>query len=261
MDYCSSCRRHLNGALACPGCGAYAPDIAPRGTGATVWRTPADNAWQDPEPDPYDPYARETVEEAAEDPYGGPDAAPPAPVGRAARRRQRARWKKNQRRAVVATAVALVGGGLSVASLNRHTADRAQAAAAPDNQPMGVTGGQATDATDTASTPTGRHRAPEGTPSARATTANAPHEQTAGVPHATPTPRRATVASARPTATSSAAPQSVATASGSGTTATQSEPAATPTATATGSTQTPAASPSPAATSPSQLCLLVICLG
>ncbi|WP_456340875.1 SCO2400 family protein, partial [Streptomyces shenzhenensis] len=30
MDYCSSCRRHLNGALACPGCGAYAPDIAPR---------------------------------------------------------------------------------------------------------------------------------------------------------------------------------------------------------------------------------------
>ncbi|WP_446697036.1 SCO2400 family protein, partial [Streptomyces heliomycini] len=29
MDYCSTCRRHLNGALVCPGCGAYAPDIAP----------------------------------------------------------------------------------------------------------------------------------------------------------------------------------------------------------------------------------------
>lgn len=29
MDYCSSCRRHLNGALVCPGCGAYARDIAP----------------------------------------------------------------------------------------------------------------------------------------------------------------------------------------------------------------------------------------
>ncbi|WP_422641229.1 SCO2400 family protein, partial [Streptomyces glaucescens] len=29
MDYCSSCRRHLNGALVCPGCGAYAPDIDP----------------------------------------------------------------------------------------------------------------------------------------------------------------------------------------------------------------------------------------
>ena len=29
MDYCYSCRRNLNGALVCPGCGAYAPDIAP----------------------------------------------------------------------------------------------------------------------------------------------------------------------------------------------------------------------------------------
>ncbi|MGW7290181.1 LysE family translocator, partial [Streptomyces sp. NPDC054847] len=45
MDYCSSCRRHLNGALVCPGCGAYAPDIAPpahpagatAATAATTW--------------------------------------------------------------------------------------------------------------------------------------------------------------------------------------------------------------------------------
>ncbi|WP_420711789.1 SCO2400 family protein [Streptomyces sp. NRRL F-5123] len=29
MDYCYQCRRNLNGALVCPGCGAYAPDIAP----------------------------------------------------------------------------------------------------------------------------------------------------------------------------------------------------------------------------------------
>ncbi|MYS31824.1 hypothetical protein GTW38_33930, partial [Streptomyces sp. SID7804] len=40
MDYCSTCRRHLNGALVCPGCGAYAPDIAPvlgaAGTAATA---------------------------------------------------------------------------------------------------------------------------------------------------------------------------------------------------------------------------------
>lgn len=26
MDYCPTCRRHLNGALACPGCGAYSDD-------------------------------------------------------------------------------------------------------------------------------------------------------------------------------------------------------------------------------------------
>ncbi|WP_444545799.1 SCO2400 family protein [Streptomyces tendae] len=35
MDYCSSCRRHLNGALVCPGCGAYAPDIDPHVGGNT----------------------------------------------------------------------------------------------------------------------------------------------------------------------------------------------------------------------------------
>lgn len=29
MAYCSSCRRHLNGALVWPGCGPYDPDIAP----------------------------------------------------------------------------------------------------------------------------------------------------------------------------------------------------------------------------------------
>src|SRR3954469_10300468 len=27
MDYCHSCRRHLNGALACPGCGAPAETL------------------------------------------------------------------------------------------------------------------------------------------------------------------------------------------------------------------------------------------
>lgn len=31
MDHCFTCRRALDGALVCPGCGAYAPDIDPRG--------------------------------------------------------------------------------------------------------------------------------------------------------------------------------------------------------------------------------------
>ncbi|MDG5801520.1 hypothetical protein P9869_02335 [Streptomyces ossamyceticus] len=57
---------------------------------------------------------------------------PVAPQGRAARRRQMARWKKNQRRAVVATAVALVGGGLTVMGMDRQSTDRTQAATAPD---------------------------------------------------------------------------------------------------------------------------------
>ncbi|WP_420919004.1 SCO2400 family protein, partial [Streptomyces lonarensis] len=37
MDYCAACRRHLNGALACPGCGRPAVDAgpAPDGPGAS----------------------------------------------------------------------------------------------------------------------------------------------------------------------------------------------------------------------------------
>ncbi|MEU2424281.1 hypothetical protein ABZ619_25240 [Streptomyces sp. NPDC007851] len=260
MDYCTTCRRHLNGALVCPGCGAYAPDIAPRGAaaaGTADWQAPAAGIWHD-EPDPY-------AEDGTESPYEGPDAAPPAPLGRAARRRQRVRWKKSQRRAVVATAVALVGGGLTVAGMEGNSADRAQAAAAPDNAPMGAVGGQATEPTPAASAPTGRHRAPESTPAARPVTSNAPHEQTAGVPRATPADRAGTVAAPEPMATAAARAQSVATSAtstGAGAPAAPSEPAAapTPTATATDSTPAPAASPEPDATSPAHLCLLVLCI-
>lgn len=39
-NYCSERRRHLSGALVCPGCGACAPDIAPPATG----RAPAPRA-------------------------------------------------------------------------------------------------------------------------------------------------------------------------------------------------------------------------
>ncbi|MFF7472813.1 hypothetical protein [Streptomyces sp. NPDC008092] len=265
MDYCSSCRRHLNGALACPGCGAYAPDIAsravpaPASAGPAAWQAPAGTGW--PEPDAY------AEEAAAEDPYDGPDAAPPAPLGRAARRRQRARWKKNQRRAVVATAVALVGGGLTVASLDRQGGDRAQAATAPDNRPMGLADEQATDLDPAASAPTGRHRAPDPATAARPATANAPREQSTGVPHATATPGRATAAAPAGTAATAARPHTAAAVSGTTTAGATADPTATPTATTTtaAATGTSASSASPAptasATSPSQLCLLVICLG
>jgi hypothetical protein len=109
MDYCSSCRRHLNGALVCPGCGAYAPDIAPSAVGGpavsalpgtaatatTAWDTPADDTW-------YDGYFRDeaAAPAAAMDETAAPlapaadvEGVPVAPEGRAARRRQRARGK------------------------------------------------------------------------------------------------------------------------------------------------------------------------
>ncbi|MFE4553034.1 hypothetical protein ACFRNH_37570, partial [Streptomyces sp. NPDC056785] len=49
MDYCDPCRRHLNGALACPGCGTSAEQL----------RSSADRTRTRPEPDaganPHDP--------------------------------------------------------------------------------------------------------------------------------------------------------------------------------------------------------------
>ncbi|MFJ6705452.1 MULTISPECIES: hypothetical protein [unclassified Streptomyces] len=258
MDYCSSCRRHLNGALACPGCGAYTPNTAPRAV-VTPWRAPAAGTrYDDTQGDPANASAVSSPAVAA------------APAGRAARRRQRARWKKTQRRALVATAVALVGGGLTVASLDRQSTDQAQAASAPDNRAMGVADQEATVPVTPASAATGRHRAPGPSDATRRQAAgNVPHEQTTGTPRATTTPRRLPLVSAPSTASSAATSQAAAAtapASSGTTTAPQSQPAAAPTTAAPtpaadDSTPAPTASTAPAQTRPPQLCLLVICLG
>ena len=68
MDYCSSCRRNLNGALVCPGCGAYAADIAP-----SVPRYRGDAATSAPAAPTWDAFG--TREFTAAAPY--PDAAYP----------------------------------------------------------------------------------------------------------------------------------------------------------------------------------------
>ncbi|MCX2922107.1 SCO2400 family protein [Streptomyces sp. NEAU-W12] len=166
MDYCSTCRRHLNGALVCPGCGAYAPDIAPSAVGGhtvpgaatsaapaagfdaaagTAVRTGAES-----EPEPREEKGGPGEEENGPGPgTDGPDPVPgsgfaiSAPTGRAARRRQVARWKKTQRRALVATAVAFVGGGLALSSVDRGSDDRARAATAPEVSGMGGADGPA----------------------------------------------------------------------------------------------------------------------
>ncbi|MFH8775376.1 hypothetical protein [Streptomyces sp. NPDC017958] len=278
MDYCSSCRRHLNGALVCPGCGAYAPDIAPH-TPATVPAARAaapSAAWYDdglpaePTPSAMDEAASDDVEDA-----------PAASRGRAARRRQLARWKKNKRRAAVASAVALVGGGLTLASMDRQSPDRAQAASAPDNRPMGATDGETDAGTPPVPTPPGHHRSPHATAPAHAqqpagavphrqTVATAPrtnlpdtHPDTAAaqVPAQPPAAQRQRQTTT-PASDSSGAGNSSGSGSGTGTVAQQpSAPAPAPSAGSGTDSGTPRTSPSPAATSPAQLCLIVVCLG
>ncbi|MEU9474474.1 hypothetical protein [Streptomyces sp. NPDC048191] len=277
MDYCSSCRRHLNGALVCPGCGAYAPDIAPpRSHAPAVTAVPpaADSWFRAEEP------AAAPPADAEDMPSADVEDAPPAPRGRAARRRQRARWKKSQRRAVVATAVALVGGGLTLASMDRGgSGDRAQAASAPDNRSMGLSDEPSAAPSRPANTPTPpatTHRHAPATQAARTPAADGTHQQTLAI-----TPRTARTVSHTATATVAPHPTASATpaaprprtdthtssgtstggsgtstggSGGSGTTAQPAPPAGTG-----GSASTPTTSP--ASTSPGQLCLVLVCLG
>lgn len=264
MDYCSTCRRHLNGALVCPGCGAYAPDIAPR-TAEPSFDRDLFQEVREPEP-------------AVFTPSGDIVDAPVAAERRAARRRQLARWKKNKRRAAVATAVALVGGGLTVSAMNRQTPDRTQADAAPDTRGMGGVEERTADVTDPTAALKAGHRTERVVTSRPVTTAT-PHEQTASrttlrlVPSdsaTTPTPSASKTASEAAQEQSAAAPAS---ASGGSATPTDSgtsdsgatEPSTAPETTdpsdtsdtSNGSDTSETADPS----SPAKLCLLVICLG
>ena len=246
MDYCSTCRRHLNGALVCPGCGAYAPDIAP---------PPVLSAATAPAAEPYG------IEEA---PVASPSAPVQAPApagpngqGRAARRRQLARWKKNKRRAAAGTVIALVGGALTVAALPTESReDQAHAAAAPD-----------TTLPDAAMT----HR-PATVPAQPKERASRPPQQAAPAATAPAAPQQRTTAPrtaaaptpTRPARTASAAPEAP---------EPPKAPAPVPTTTAPAAPAEPpaAAAPAPdepqarptqtATTSPTQVCLLVLCVG
>ncbi|MFI5567767.1 hypothetical protein ACIA6T_10490 [Streptomyces sp. NPDC051740] len=263
MDYCSTCRRHLNGALVCPGCGAYAPDIAPAVIGGRTVPGPATAAA---------PGA--VVTPPAPPPGDVPRNPGPTGTGRAARRRQLVRWKKTQRRALVATAVALVGGGLTLASMDRGGTDRAQAATAPDLRGMGGAEAPA-DRYDDLDVP-----APSPDRTARSPSADDGRGRTDTEAVPAPTaPSRTDGAAAPETAVPSqprtASPDPVSRSDtdpgpepvpGSGTTT---RPASPP-PTADGDTgqdessqpaPSPPAAPPAAEPDPSRLCLLVICLG
>lgn len=279
MDYCSTCRRHLNGALVCPGCGAYAPDIAPLAVGTRAPYATTGGAERQAPAAPWnevDSGAEELGRAPQEQPYDDSDVPAPAPVGRAARRRQRERWKKTQRRALVATAVALVGGGMTVSSLNRQSTERTQTATAPDREVMGTAEEEATDSVPVPSTPTDTRRAKRTSPvTTGSSTANAPHEQSAVTPVATPTAPTAvqqdSVKVPLTAATTSAVSQTASAVSGATDTVTETTASPTPSATdstSTSDTDTSSATPSPSessstsdSSSSSGICLLgLVCI-
>ncbi|WP_460067866.1 SCO2400 family protein [Streptomyces sp. YKOK-I1] len=255
MDYCSTCRRHLNGALVCPGCGAYAPDIAPVTSGGrTVAARPAA-----PSPTPESVPAVPPVA-----PVAPVVPAQSAPLGRAARRRQLARWKKNQRRAVVATAVALVGGGLSAVALDRQGGERAQAASAPENPAGPGREEPASEYTRPTTTGSDTHRSPSSATAPSRSTGRA-HGQDAPMdirPDAAASPETDT------TAPSATAPRQTTTSSydgtvttPTGTTGTTDQQSSTSPTTSTTTSPTTDDTDTSASTSPSEVCLLgLVCL-
>ncbi|MET9515164.1 hypothetical protein [Streptomyces sp. NPDC002994] len=212
MDYCSSCRRDLNGVFVCPGCGAYAPDIAPparRQHGAGAATATTRDVW------PTGEVADATADASGTDSSSGAeDAAATGAAatgeGRAARRRQLARWKKHRRRAVAATAFALVSGGLTMAALPSARPTTSQTNAGPPPEPVtasptpqAATAGSSVEQPDTpvAKKPSTR---PPGT-------AERPQNTTVATPSTATTNRQPeTAATNQPPATSNATPHTTA---------------------------------------------------
>ncbi|MGW2389864.1 SCO2400 family protein [Streptomyces lydicamycinicus] len=246
MDYCTSCRRSLNGALVCPGCGDYAPDIAPpthrrqSATAAAMWESwpseetpapgPRQGRYADAAPlagGASEAASAETAETAAVADADAPgDAEIPAPTGqgRAARRRQLARWKKHRRRAAAATAFALVGGGLTVSMLqNKPATNGTHASSMPEPEsvstPRTEPAASSTDRSDSQasrhpgarpSLPSGRHARRDASTPPPATTARQPESVTPSHTAAPPRPAAPTEPTrdraAHPAHTDAAAP-------------------------------------------------------
>ncbi|MER6143205.1 hypothetical protein ABT174_24715 [Streptomyces sparsogenes] len=116
MDYCPSCRRHLNGAVSCPGCGAYAGEYAyPAPEGALF------DADADDEPSP----ATEAASTRAEAPVAASTRADrrkaargkPRPRGIIGGRARRARRGRRRRVTIMAAVLGPVLAGLFVAEI------------------------------------------------------------------------------------------------------------------------------------------------
>ncbi|MFF7192276.1 hypothetical protein ACFZAM_00950 [Streptomyces sp. NPDC008079] len=282
MDYCYTCRRSVNGALVCPGCGAYAPetDAAPVSY-ADPASYPAPVSYADPAPYepaayipepsvfPAAPVASASADEERTASVVGPSSlVPRLQGGRAARRRQLERWKKNRRRAGVATAVALFGGGVTVASMQNHGSGRGTTASSSYDTVTPVTlrtdNAQATDPTSgphAAAPATQRHTRTPALPTAQATHPAATNAGTAPLPATSPATGPAPSASTAPSTPPSTGTQAVNT--GTGTAAdTPADPGTTTTA-PPATTPADPASPSTSPTTPPAhqgLCILILCL-
>lgn len=102
MDYCHACRRHLNGALACAGCGTpieYLPPAAPGGSGVPAAPYGSGAPYGSPGPEPADPFADSIVVLAG------------AHEGRSGARRRATHRRRRRTVLTIGLGLALAAGG------------------------------------------------------------------------------------------------------------------------------------------------------
>lgn len=296
MHYCFSCLRTLNGALVCPGCGAYAPDIEPPAAdpglvGTTLrpsWEASNAEASADREAGHGSRVSHAAAIGSEVSGDAGADAPDTQPVvaaeadmvsvapigqGRAARRRRMALWKKKRRRAAVVGAVALVGGGVTFGLLpHGPSGTSTQAALTPEPEALKTsTTDSARPLMAKAGTDVSRD---DGTSAAPSRISSRPHRivtaRTAPVAVVTRSPQRRTAetsraaATARPLTHATAPVKSKASTPNSSPVAPQ--PATAPSAVTdsrsnTDTSAVSAAPTTPTPASPVHICLLGLCLG
>ncbi|WP_333752361.1 SCO2400 family protein, partial [Streptomyces sp. IBSBF 2394] len=159
MDYCHPCRRHLNGALACPGCGSPAHElrasddaltasevfdrrygVEPAAAGDSPRQAPGRKLDDAPAGTP-DEDADEATHEPLDEDAGGPthdplgedpdDATPPGARSSRRDRKAAAHRRRRRRTLLVAAGFVLATGGLSLAELGMdapHSPDKPAAA-------------------------------------------------------------------------------------------------------------------------------------
>lgn len=101
MDYCHPCRRHLNGALACPGCGTPCHELPASEGHLTAGEKNPPRPARDAAAD------AETPEEALDE-GGDAGADDAAPGGRSSRRDRKAAAHRRRRRRTLLVAAGFV---------------------------------------------------------------------------------------------------------------------------------------------------------
>ncbi|MER6469465.1 SCO2400 family protein [Streptomyces collinus] len=260
MDFCHPCQRHLNGALACPGCGAPAQSVpvhaaapvAPTYAGAvaapygqqTFTQTPA-RPYDDRE-GPYDGDLHEDhdgqdvhEDHDGHDPSGGGED-PDEPRGRSARRDRKAAAHRRRRRRLllVGAGFVLAAGGLSLAELGTDAPFSPFSGDSPAVTRDATVDGGASASPDRTAAPLDAPSGAAGKPgasasadaSASASASESPKDKASKSPSATGETARPATAGAGSTASAPAPPA-------------PSQPASTPTSAPTTSQPTPQPSP------------------